>query len=499
MPFYRIRFMTELKWYVFLAIGTILLLQFSSSHAADEISDGSSGSSAANSFVYLPLFYDDYDCAVANGGPFGVQMYNNTSETSPYFGSLRCTGASWVRSDIDWERVEPVNTTPANYNWAHPDRSAGANRDAGLNVILTLEEAPEWASTFENGPIDKVGVEELAEFMKAVAERYDGDGIDDAEGIIVNHFELYNEPDAGTFAGGGNSHWGNDGDKYAAMLKAVYPAIKEANPNAKVLFGGIAYDWFNDWGLLPSEPTDNPGPFVRTFLSDVLTALGDNPGQYFDYMVFHQYPTFAPVWTDDGGPGLTQKTAAIREVLTSFGIGDKPIMITESGTYSDDRDGVTVDGDEVQSRYVVALHTQLMASGVDLLIWFALRDVGGNYQFENGLVTTDDTRKMSMNAYQTAVEMLGRASFVRTLSDGETGASNIEAHRFNDADDRPLYVVWTNPVTEDNVSAFTVPGSNVTVIDPHGNRNAISDGDDGSVDGQITILASGQPKYITVR
>ena len=37
-------------------------------------------------------------------------------------------------------------------------------------------------------------------------------------------------------------HWGNDGDKYAAMLKAVYPAIKAANPNAKVVLGGIAYE-----------------------------------------------------------------------------------------------------------------------------------------------------------------------------------------------------------------------------------------------------------------
>ena len=32
------------------------------------------------------------------------------------------------------------------------------------------------------------------------------------------------------------------GEYYAEMLKVVYPVIKEADPEAKVLFGGLLYE-----------------------------------------------------------------------------------------------------------------------------------------------------------------------------------------------------------------------------------------------------------------
>ena len=82
-------------------------------------------------------------------------------------------------------------------------------------------------------------------------------------------------------------------------------AIKDANPNAQVLLGGLAYDWFTD------DP-ENPGPFVRSFLDDVLKNDG---GQYFDIMNIHAYPAFAKEWTDTGGPGLREKVEFVRNKL----------------------------------------------------------------------------------------------------------------------------------------------------------------------------------------
>ena len=81
------------------------------------------------------------------------------------------------------------------------------------------------------------------------------------------------------------------GDAYAALLTAAYPAIKAANPQAKVVFGGIAYDWFTDAD--PVTPANN-GPFVRAFFEDVLKNGG---GGYFDVMNFHFYPFFGFNWT----------------------------------------------------------------------------------------------------------------------------------------------------------------------------------------------------------
>ena len=67
---------------------------------------------------------------------------------------------------------------------------------------------------------------------------------------------------------------GKSGAKYAEMLQAIYPAVKAANPNAQVLMGGIAFDYFEDQG----------GTFVRSFINEVLQAGG---GDYFDIMNFH--------------------------------------------------------------------------------------------------------------------------------------------------------------------------------------------------------------------
>ena len=431
--------------------------------------------------LYVPLLSNNSSCVTDNGNAFGVQMYTNTSLNARGADALQCSGASWVRVDLDWVTIEPNDSEPADYNWANADNRVAASRDLGKNIILTLEDAPSWAANFNNGPIDVAPMDELVEFMSAVVERYDGDGVDDAAGITVGHFELYNEPDAQT-------RWGNAGDQYAEMLKAVYPAIKAANPDAQVLFGGIAYDFFTDW--VDPWPA---GPFVRSFLTDVLDNDG---GDYFDVMAFHQYPAFAGAWADDGGAGLIQKTEAIRSVLADYNL-DKPIMITESGTYSGGTN--RPDRPEEQSRHVAALNIQSLAADVDVLIWFWLRDDLRFYSDLNGLVADDGTHKQSMQAYQTLVTTLGQATFDRTLSDGETGSSNTEAYQFtHNQMGTTIYAAWTNSLAENNASSFTVAGSRGTIIDLYGVRTSINDGDDGNGDGRITLNVNGQPRYLIV-
>ena len=52
---------------------------------------------------------------------------------------------------------------------------------------------PAWAATSPSGPVDKAPLSELAEYLAAAVERYDGDGFQDAPGAPeVHYFELYN-------------------------------------------------------------------------------------------------------------------------------------------------------------------------------------------------------------------------------------------------------------------------------------------------------------------
>src|SRR5690606_22326628 len=143
--------------------------------------------------------------------------------------------------------------------------------------------------------------------------------IDDAPGsTVVTYFEFYNEPER--FCGGTIS-WGADGDKYAAMLTAVYPVGKAANPNGPVVFGGIDYDWFSSVDKTTRTCNTNGvaewpvrgGGFAIEFLDDVLAAGG---GDYFDVMNFHFYELFKQNWVRFSGShhlsiGLYEKTRYI--------------------------------------------------------------------------------------------------------------------------------------------------------------------------------------------
>jgi hypothetical protein len=273
------------------------------------------------------------------------------------------------------------------------------------------------------------------------------------------------------------------------MLAAVYPKVKAANPRAKVVLGGLAYDGFEDTG----------GPFVRDFLNDMLAAGG---GNYFDVTNFHSYPAFFATWTNNKGPGLLEKANHIRGVLQNHGYS-KPMIVTETGWFSNERPEQTIPGSpEVQSRYVVQLFTQSMAADLDMVIWWLLRDSDFPYPFMNGLVTNDTVplKKMSFYTFQRAVAELSTAHFVRRLPLTETGNSLIEAYRFEDkVYNRQLYVAWLNPVYTTQQALLRLPAAQAVV------RNSVTgaalfvrDADDGVVDGRITIQVWATPLYVEI-
>jgi hypothetical protein len=85
---------------------------------------------------------------------FGVQMYGKTGSDGPYSNSLIQSGADYIRVAINWERIEPVNTTPDKYIWAYSDQVLGAARDYGLTIIATHDYQPYWAASQSKGRLD---------------------------------------------------------------------------------------------------------------------------------------------------------------------------------------------------------------------------------------------------------------------------------------------------------------------------------------------------------
>jgi hypothetical protein len=121
-------------------------------------------------------------------------------------------------------------------------------------------------------------------------------------GLNVRHWEIWNEPDLCQF-------WQGTAQEYARLLKVAYLVIKQEDPGATVMWGGLAH--YEKWN----------------FLTDLITALRNDPmaaahNGFFDAAASHHYSDVTASYT------FTQR---IRDALTRSGWGSKPIWITESG------------------------------------------------------------------------------------------------------------------------------------------------------------------------
>lgn len=450
--------------------------------------------SAQTSQVFLPAALYGRVTHWSENSIFGVQTYNDTRQTSRFHKSMIDSGATWLRAAIYWSQAEPVNTSPANFKWVYADQvlAAGLPGNGGLKVIATIETAPSWAvidPSRPDSPIKTENLADFAEFVAAIVERFDGDGFQDAPGSpVIDYWELYNEPDRALNTRDGR--WGNHGAEYANMLSVIYPVIKSQNPRAKVVFGGLAFDFFDSQG----------GPFVRSFVDDVLAAGG---GNYFDIFNFHSYPAFAQTWVPNGnpagGPGLLQKAQYLEKLLFDAGFS-KPTFITEAGWHSNNPPN-SPGSEEIQARYVVQLFTQSLAAGVDSMIWWMLFDPSDG-SWDNGLITFDDPprRKLAFTAYQTIVNRLTYEEFVRSLGVSETGNQAVELYQFRDTSTGATqYIVWLNPIATTATTSIHLTAEEVSRYNLYGiHEGNLTDESDGTDDGRITISVNSQPAYIEV-
>ncbi len=208
--------------------------------------------------------------------------------------NLKRANIRLVRQTMYWYAVEKT-TEPGRYDDAALkawDRLIELYQKNGLiPEVVVHGNAP--GCSFANR-IDSY--KRFARFMAFVAKRYP----------YVRYWELWNEMDVGF-----TDLFGADvkpevplrerGKYYAEMLKLAYPAIKQANPCAVVLTGGLT-----DWGEFPKG----------------IYAGGGR--DYFDVMNLHTYGIPLP-WS------FVQRGAALRAVMNENGDAKKPLWNTEFG------------------------------------------------------------------------------------------------------------------------------------------------------------------------
>jgi hypothetical protein len=422
--------------------------------------------------VFLPLVYGGYFWQPPSSH-MGVQMYPNHMEQAAIDKAV-LSGARWVRFPMTWRVFEPENTTPDNYSWWPPLDSFLAELSANnIDVILTFGGNPDWAATYANGHIDRTSLSEVAQAVQAAVARYS------APPYNVKYWEFYNEPDNGSavYAADGWGYWGKWPGEYAALLQAVYGPIKAVDPDAQVLFGGIAYD---NW-----ETMDPPGPFIENFLDGVLQAGG---GDYFDIMNFHYYPGFDWHWAPYG-QGIIGKVNYLRDKLAQYNVS-KPFICTETSKWSEGYGSTP----EIQARYVPQVYARSKAADLQAAIWLKLIDSDSLTSWKYGLLNPDLTPKLAYYAYQVASQQLAPFHYVRTWTDGETGSPEIEAYELVDSDGgTSILAAWTN---DDLQHPLSVPTLELIRVGKYGGQTVLHDPDDGTVDGRVTLTLDPDPVYL---
>lgn len=296
---------------------------------------------------------------------------------NPHVADLKALGTHWVRIFVTWPDLEPA---PGVYStsWIASYEKFFHELPPGTRVIVDVVDSPSWETGSANEHAPPANPEDYAAFVGFLAQRW---------GSQVAAYELWNEEDSPSWWVGAP-----DPAAYAALLKATYPVVKAAEPNATVLVGGLTG---NDY----------------TYLE----GLYQNGAKgYFDAVAVHDDTAcdIASPYTflrENSGRLIPDSFLSYREVhavMLANG-DDKPIWMTElswrttSATCAEGAwAGQKLQGvsEEQQATYLAqAYHCLAQDPYVQVALWFPLQDEG---PVVAGLLRANGSRKPAFAAMQ---------------------------------------------------------------------------------------------------
>jgi hypothetical protein len=141
---------------------------------------------------------------------------------------------NWVKQQVRWELFEPEDDQ---YDWTQTDIYLPAAQAQGLNVLVSIVTAPDWArepgvDLEQHGP--PADFNDYVEFVVALLERYPGQ---------IHAVEIWNEHNL-------DREWTSTGGlsaaNYIEMLRLSYQAIKNVDPGIIVVSGALSPTGLSD-------------------------------------------------------------------------------------------------------------------------------------------------------------------------------------------------------------------------------------------------------------
>ncbi len=337
------------------------------------------------------------------------------------------SGGKLLRTGYTWEGIEREDNV---FDFGPADALIKLNERYHMQQMFLIGYTPsfaakpdllnskDWNDWNKSAP-DKT---KLERFVRKLGEHYRG---------TITFYEFWNEPDL--------DFWRGSYDEYLERLKIVYQTLKAADPDAKLISGGIAGE----------HAAAKPG------FHEALVRDGQD---YFDYHGYHKhgdYQSYRQV--------LDGVVRQYRQALKT----PKPMFFTETGFY------VANNNYLQQAENVVKKIVYARAYGARGYIWYDLRDDGlipGYHEHNYGLLTFDWYPKEGFAVYNTVSLLLGDAYFVKTLQSN----AQSDIYEFKRGNDRVLCFWRTENQGIGEAVKLNVDAARAELIDWMGNRQPLA-------------------------
>lgn len=381
-----------------------------------------SGSAAAAAFTKDVSFaiLEDYDKG------------QDLREVERDFELMKELGVRTWRGGFGWDDYEPERDR-YDFAWLHQFAELAARH--GIELRPYVGDTPAWASA--GGSDDQAWNDpparpaEWADFVRRLVTAM-------RRHPNVRSWEIYNKENVRLW-------WDGTAEQYAAVLAAGARAVREADPNAELLLGGLVWPdavWV-EWACGAAR---------------------------VDVVPFHAYPE---AWTPESVDVERYLDRGYRDSFVPAvraQCGDPPIWINETGY-------ATTEGRSERDQanwWARAFATFLADPDVEHLGISELKDlppestvIGGTPNYHLGLTRVDRTPKLAFHTVDLLTDLLDVGRL--TVADGELGvrvsagrAGALHHHLFVRPDGRQVLIVWDKHGAPTLDISLTRPGARVT-------------------------------------
>ncbi|MGO4495235.1 DNRLRE domain-containing protein [Paenibacillus sp. 2RAB27] len=313
--------------------------------------------------------------------PFGMATHLHRippADAANMIKMMKYAGIDMVRDGREWNSIEKQKGSYT-FSPSPDDYMAKLNDDHFDFTFVSGFNNPFYDNN--STPYTDEGREGFANYVKAYADRYDGQ---------LDAVEVFNEFN-GSFGDRGNGPADSKPENYFPLLKKTYETVKAAHPDMPVVGMVMAIDL--NW-------------------MEKVFQLGGM--QYLDVISVHPY-------VYPGEPErLESQIKGLQDLIRTYNNGQlKPIWISETG-WPTQLDSRGVD-EQKQADYLIRGYVVSIANGIDKIMWYDFMNDGVqlNYNEDNfGIIRNPNdklgayTPKPAYAAYATMSRALGGAQFV---------------------------------------------------------------------------------------